>query len=363
MARNSELEALIAKNPDEGGNYGVYADWLIQQGDPRGELINTQLKRETMPDSAELTDRITALHAKHDADWLGELATQKDGFSVSWRRGFLHEVTLGDDDSADVELGELYQKLRPLPVAQLLHSLRFAAFQNDDGEPSWDSAVGAMVEYGVPATLRKLIFDRGDYWDISWTYLNTLEPVYARVPDLEHLEIILGHMNLGTIDLPKLKHFEVWTGGFTGDNMKSVVAAKWPKLETLLLRFGGSEDYGGTCTVEDVLPLLDGKTIPNVKHLALANSPFIDALIPQLAKSSLLEQITTLDLSLGEMTDEGANAIVEHAHAFKHLTKLDVHRNYLTADAITALKGVVANTEAGGQESPDEDYRYCQIGE
>ncbi len=361
MARNSELEALIAKSPDEISNYTVYADWLIQQNDPRGELINAQLKQETAPD-ATLEARIAALHAAHDAAWLGDLAALKDGFSVTWRRGFLHDVTLGGDDSADVQLGDLYQKLRPLPVAQQIHGLRFAAFQDDDGEPSWDSAVEAMVEYGVPSTLRKLVFDRGGYWDISWTHLNILEPVYARVPDLEHLEIILGHMNLGTIDLPNLRHFEVWTGGFTGENMKSVVAANWPKLETLLLRFGGNEDYGGSCTVDDVLPLLSSTKIPNVRHLALANSAFIDSLIAPLATSPLLKQITKLDLSLGQMTDEGANAIVEHASAFKHLT-LDVNRNYLTTDALTALRGVVSTLEAGSQESPEEDYRYCQIGE
>jgi len=363
MARNHELEALIAKSPDDAGNYNVYADWLIQQGDPRGELINAQLKHETATgaDTTALTDRIQELHAKHDAEWLGELATQQ-GFSVEWRRGFVDAVTFGDDDAAEIKFQDLYQKLRPLPVAQLFRSIRFAAFQADH-EPAWDGGVYAMVEHGVPASLRKVVFDRGDFWDISGTHLNTLEPLYPRVPDLEHLEIILGHMTLGTIDLPNLKHFEVWTGGFDADNMTSVVAANWPKLETLLLRFGGNEDYGGACTVEDVLPLLSSTKLPNVRHLALANSAFIDALIPQLAKSPLLQQLTTLDLSLGEMTDEGANAIVTHAAAFKHLTHLNVHRNYLTADALAALQGVVANTDIGGQEDPAEDYRYCQIGE
>lgn len=363
MARNQELEALIAKHPDEVGNYTVYADWLIQQGDPRGELINAQLKHESNPDDSGLTDQIRDLHEKHDAEWLGELATQKDGFSASWRRGFLDAVTLGDDDSAPVKLGDLYQKLRPLPVAQLIRELRFAAFADDDDyQPAWDSAVVAMTEFGVSPNLRTLIFDRGSFWDISSTYLNQLESVYPRVPNLEHLEIILGNMNLGTIDLPNLRHFEVWTGGFTSDNMKSVLAAKWPKLETLLLRFGDSEDYGANCTLDDVLPLLSSTTIPNVRHLALANSAFINDLIPHLAKSPLLKQIKTLDLSLGLMTDEGANAIVAHAEAFKHLEKLDVHRNYLTLEACTAIKQVVANTDHSGQEE-DDDYRYCQIGE
>ena len=365
MARNLELEALIAKAPDDVGNYNVYADWLIQQGDPRGELINAQIKREAGADT-NLDETIGGLLEKHAAEWLGALGgkTAKDGFSATWRRGFLDEVTFGNDDSAQINLGESYQALRPLPVAQLLRGITFAAFSDeDDYEPAWDSAVTSMVEYGVPATLRKVVFDRGSYWDISSTYLNTLEPLYTRVPQLEHLEINLGHMNLGTIALPNLKHFEVWTGGFESDNMRAVVAANWPKLETLLLRFGGSEDYGGTCTVDDVLPLLEAKGIPNVRTLALANSPFVDALIPHLAKSPLLAQVTSLDLSLGEMSDAGANAIVEHAAAFKHLESLNVHRNYLTEDAVTALKGVVANVDGGGQEDPEEDYRYCQIGE
>jgi uncharacterized protein (TIGR02996 family) len=361
MARNQELEALIAKNPDDVGNYSVYADWLIGQNDPRGELINTQLKRETNPNATDVNDRIAALHEKHDAEWLGELATEK-AVTVSWRRGFLDAVTIGNDDSAEINLGELYQKLRPLPVAQLIRELRFAAFSDDDGQPAWDSAVVAMTELGVSPNLRKLIFDRGDFWDISSTYLNQLDSVYPRVPNLEHLEIILGNMNLGKIDLPNLRHFEVWTGGFNTDNMQSVLDAKWPKLETLLLRFGDNEDYGANCTIDDVLPLLSSKNFSKVKHLALANSSFINDLIPHLAKSPLLEQLETLDLSLGIMTDEGANAIVEHAEAFKHLRKLDVHRNYLTSDACAALQRVVADTDVSAQET-DDDYRYCQIGE
>jgi uncharacterized protein (TIGR02996 family) len=362
MARNSELEALIAKSPDDPSNYLVYADWLQGQNDPLGELISVGVKRESA-DSDSLRDQEKALHDANDATWLGALATQKDGFSYTWRRGFLHEVTLGDDDSADVELGDLYQKLRPLPVAQFLHTLRFGAFQNDDGEPTWDSAVEAMIEYGVPSTLRELVFDRGSYWDISWTYLNTLEPVYQRVPDLEVLDIRLGHMDLGAIDLPNLREFSVYTGGFTSENMQSVLAAKWPKLERLVLRFGGNEDYGATCTLDDVLPLLDGKTIPNVKHLALANSEFADALIPHLAKSPLLRQLTSLDLSLGTMSNSGAEAIVAHADAFAHLEELDLHRNYLGGDALAAVQKVAKKVVVHDQEDPDDDYRYCQIGE
>ncbi len=360
MARNPELEALIAKAPDDPQNYLVYADWLIQQGDPLGELISVETKNEGNA-SPELEARAKALHDEHDATWLGELAEQ-EGVTLTWKRGFIHTAILGDDESAEIEHADLYRKLRAAPAAVMLRELTFAAFQDDDGEPTWDGGVEAMMEYGVPVSLQRLSFDRGSFWDISSTSLNTLEAVYERVPNLAALDIRLGHMNLGTIALPNLREFSVYTGGFGKENMQSVLAATWPKLEKLVLRFGNQEDYGGTCTAEDVLPLLTAK-LPNVRHLALANSKFIDDMIPQLAASPLLKQLTSLDLSLGMMTDVGAQAIVTHADAFKHLKELDLHRNYISGDVAAAVSKVCASVNVERQEPAEDDYRYCQIGE
>jgi uncharacterized protein (TIGR02996 family) len=360
MARNPELEALIAKSPDDPSNYLVYADWLMQQNDPWGELISLQTRHETDKDPSQ-AERAQTLHDQNNTTWLGELAGA-EGFACTWRRGYLDEVTLGNDDTPDISHEDLYKKLRPFPVAQLIRSINFAAFSDDDGEPTWDGGVNAMLEYGVPTTVRRLCFDRGNYWDISSTYLNKLEPIYARLPNLEVLDIRLGHMDLGKITLPNLREFSVYTGGFDTSNMTSVLEATWPKLERLVLRFGGNEDYGGTCEAEHVLPLLS-QSHPHLKHLALANSAFIDALIPQLAKSPLLKQLESLDLSLGMMTDAGANQIVENAAAFKHLKHLDVHRNYLSKDACAALATVCASVDVTRQEDVEDDYRYCQIGE
>ncbi|MBA3541340.1 MAG: TIGR02996 domain-containing protein [Deltaproteobacteria bacterium] len=47
--RNLELEAEIAKTPDEVAPYLVYADWLQQHGDPRGELIALSVELEHAP--------------------------------------------------------------------------------------------------------------------------------------------------------------------------------------------------------------------------------------------------------------------------------------------------------------------------
>jgi uncharacterized protein (TIGR02996 family) len=49
-ARNPELEALIEEDPADLSRYLIYADWLQQQGDPRGELIVAQHTLATAPE-------------------------------------------------------------------------------------------------------------------------------------------------------------------------------------------------------------------------------------------------------------------------------------------------------------------------
>ena len=54
----------IAAAPDELGNYRVYADWLMGEGDPRGELIQLMVELERWPGTAELDGRLQRLRAQ-----------------------------------------------------------------------------------------------------------------------------------------------------------------------------------------------------------------------------------------------------------------------------------------------------------
>ena len=360
-ARNAELEGQIAKNPD-AATYLVYADWLAEKGDPRGELITVSVELEKDPANGKLAERAKALHDAHDAEWLGEIAGNEN-IGLTWKYGFLDSARIGGagdyEDTPEVDLGELYAKLAPLPSAALLRDLTFGAFGDDDGEPTWHTSW--LVENGVAPSLRRLAFDKGGYWDISWTHLDDLQPVYPLVPNLETLYLKMGHMQLGEIELPNLRDFEVYTGGFHDENMASVIKANWPGLERLILRFGNQEDYGGNCELANVLPLFERK-LPKLRHLGLGNAGFADELIEPLAKSALLKQLETLDLSLGMMTDAGAQLMAKHADAFKHLTSINLAENYLSGDGIGAVKNVLKSVEAPEQKTGD-DYRYCSIGE
>lgn len=361
-ARNAELEAQIAKNPGDPAAYLVYADWLAEKGDPRGELITVSVELEKDPANGKLAERARALHDAHDGDWLGEVAGNEH-IVLTWKHGFIDSARIGGagdyDDTPEVDLGELYAKLAPLPSAALMRDLTFGAFGDDDGEPTWHTSW--LVDHGVPPSLRRLAFDKGGYWDISWTHLDDLQPVYPLVPNLETLYLKMGHVSLGEIELPNLRDFEIYTGGFDTDNMDSVLKANWPQLERLILRFGNQEDYGGNCELANVLPLLERK-LPKLRHLGLGNAAFTDELIEPLAKSPLLKQLETLDLSLGMMTDTGAQLMAKHADAFKHLKAVNLAENYLSGDGIGAVKNVLKGVDATEQKTGD-DYRYCSIGE
>src|SRR5262245_27701685 len=73
-----ELEKAIADNPTDVAAHAAYADYLTQQGDPRGEFIRVQLALEDLKrpvhEREELARREQELLEQHSRSWLGSLA-------------------------------------------------------------------------------------------------------------------------------------------------------------------------------------------------------------------------------------------------------------------------------------------------
>jgi uncharacterized protein (TIGR02996 family) len=365
-AVNPSLEAAILKDPDNVQNYLVYADWLQTQSDPRGELMAVQAALLGAPGDAKLLKREEELIAAHTGALLGDLA-EEDEFHPTWRLGGLGAVTISDTEE---EWGELesdaavtmVKKLFRLPAARLLRELTIGLINDEDGQPDWSAVVGAIAESTVPSSLRVLRISCGGY-QISWTQLGDLSKVYPKAPRLEELYIKMGAMDFGKIDLPELRVFEVVTGGFTKGNLKSVLTARWPKLEKLVLYFG-DDNYGGDCEIGDLKPILDGKNLANVRTLGLANAQFSNDIAAALPTSKILKQLRVLDLSKGTLDDEGAGHIVEHGAAFKHLEVLDVSENYITDGMLDRLATICKTVKRdGNQGDQDADDRYVQVAE
>jgi hypothetical protein len=233
------------------------------------------------------------------------------------------------------------------------------------GENSYGRVVKAMAGAGGSRTLRSLFigdFEYPDETEISWTYLQDVEPLYKAFPNLRSLRLRGGFVELGKIDLPELREFTVETGGLPLAAVKSIASAKWPKLERLEVWFG-SDDYGAEGGVDDLQPILNGKGLPNLKHLGLRNGEFADELCKALPKAKILPQLEVLDLSMGTMTDEGAQVLADNAEAFKHLKQLDVTQNLLTARGQRLVAKLCPSVAKGNQREYDEDYRYVAVGE
>ena len=91
----------ILESPDDVGGYFVYADWLMEQGDPRGQFIHSQLACEDpqtpMWEQTKQEKLAKSIQRKHWRDWLGELSRQFQGPEnvVRFRRGLLSELHIG----------------------------------------------------------------------------------------------------------------------------------------------------------------------------------------------------------------------------------------------------------------------------
>lgn len=355
---------MILAAPDDPHGYAVYADWLEQQGDPRAELIQIQLARESAPTDAALEAREKELLAAHQDRWLAGLLHYPigptRGVQVVWRRGFVHGAQL-ETSYQSTDAAILYRELSSLPVARFLRVLRLGAACTYAGGGDDDvSILEALRDHPFPV-LRQLGIDCLDR-QLSWTHVGDISIANPSLQTLESLEVIAGRITLGAIDLPALKSLRLETGGLRASVLESIAAASWPNLESLVIYFG-TEDYGGTCMAEDVLPILDGANLPRLRTLALCNGTFADDLPEVLAHSRILPRLERLDLSKGTLGVAGARAIAKHADAFAHLASLDLSENYLTAAECTALARVAASVDVSAQKSEGEYGRYVTVSE
>ena len=89
MTREADILAQLAERPFERDLRLVYADWLQEQGDPRGEVIALSERG-----GLSLTERrrVARLTAQHGRAWLGPLTALADPHRTRFIGGFLDEL-------------------------------------------------------------------------------------------------------------------------------------------------------------------------------------------------------------------------------------------------------------------------------
>ncbi len=72
-----------------------------------------------------------------------------------------------------------------------------------------------------------------------------------------------------------------------------------------------------------------------------------------------MAQLETLDLSQGTFGDDGANAILENADAYRHLKTIDLTHHFVSDELSLRLAKLGPNVileEGGGSDEPDDRY-------
>jgi predicted DNA-binding WGR domain protein len=351
----------------------VYVDWLQGQGDPRGELAAIQLKQGDGKDKA-LAKVEKQLFKQHADTLLGKFKALSDVVTLTWRGGFIRTARIansfdrdpdygdGTDETA-VDIKKLFEELLDHPSARFMRELTVGLI--DFEENSYDTIAKLIGKRHLPA-LRSLYVGDFSYeeTELSWSHLGKFEPVYAAVPNLTHLHVRSGSMNLGKIVHPALEHFEVTTGGLEAKSARAIGSAVWPSLRSLSIMVG-RERYGGTTSLKDLKPILAGENLPRLQSLGLKNLEFTDDLIEPLALSKILPQLEVLDLSMGTLSDEGIRRLYRYQKAFQHLAKLDIGDNFVTKDGLKLLRTLKIPAEVGKQreDGGDPTDRYASIGE
>jgi uncharacterized protein (TIGR02996 family) len=318
----TDLERALVEDPDDVGRFEVYGDWLLSQGDPRGELVAVQAALARGDRRRAHREREAALLGEHAKLWTGGLAGL-DGVSLLWRLGFVDTVVLEDN----------FDRLPALftaPAGGLVRTMhhrapeRDYAHRNDGPYHHYPDAFAALVAARPPA-LRELVADFDWPYDIDLGRpgqpLGDLGPLWQTFPRLEKVVLRAHTMTLGAqIDAPRLRHLEIHTPyGLDDEDDQSLAEASMPALETLIL---------DRCWMArpQLRRFLDGVGLPALRHLTLVEMrrESWDELWPERQAWQVVPQLETLQVSGVNVDKEAVRAEAATCPHLRHLKRFTV---------------------------------------
>lgn len=100
VEREPALEAAIAASSgNDDAPFLVYADWLQERGDPRGEFIALQTAKQQQSDPSafmQFKQREQALRFAYERAWIGEVTFAcGHRLKLDWKHGFIENARIG----------------------------------------------------------------------------------------------------------------------------------------------------------------------------------------------------------------------------------------------------------------------------
>lgn len=266
----------------------------------------------------------------------------------------------------EMSFAELFARFLANPAIEDVRAIVIGSWGEVGSGDTSEEVVRLLV--GARGTLKNLcgIF-LGDLIceesEVSWIEQSDVSPLFTAYPNLEHFAVrgtnglVLGER----ISLPKLRSLAVQTGGMPLAIFQQAVCGNFPQLERLELWLG-EDNYGGEVRPEHLEKLLSGSLFPELRHLGLCDSDVQDDIAAAVAASELVKRIRSLDLSMGTLTDRGAEALLV-SPTVAALEHVDLHHHYLSVGIMAQLTAKLRSVDLSDAKGEAEKDRYVAVGE
>ena len=363
LSLRDALESALVENPDDLATHYAYADFLQEQGDPRGEFIQLQLALEdpqrTESEKRKLKARVKELLAEHEREWLGVLADDllpsREGLRRAWpwpnhitehqfARGWLDSLTLRNPTYL-VHPTDIGLLLCAAPQARLLRKL---VLEYDNG------LVETLLSSPFMLNLRVFQLGRSMRTGPDSVVLSPLLiELIAKLPRVEELRLFAqGYDAVRLFALSHLSSLRILQVCKLNERHPlEVLAANTAlgNLTHLLLH----PPYGPCIDLTGVRAVVNSRHLRSLTHLQLHRSDLGDVGCTEIVTSGILKRLKVLDLRHGEITDAGAHILAD-CPDLRRLELLDIERNGLTQTGIDMLRRVLGPALRGDNQQTAE---------
>jgi uncharacterized protein (TIGR02996 family) len=332
--------AAIRDRPDDDLLRLVYADYLDERGDPRGEFIRVQTERSTLPaDDPRRFDLLAREHnllRAHEEEWLGPLAAIVSNHE--FRRGFISSVLVMTE--AFVAHADTLFAWAPIHEVKLRGAAGWVKDLAAMPELQWLTAIDLCFDHLEPADAGLLVHSRylsrltdlnlnGNLIGDEGGLALAAAPALARLTGLHLDSCNLSARSVRALaesrQLAGLRQLELSDNPLGDAGVQALTAAPFLKRFTALELTSVSMGDAGA------IALAGCPALANVTWLRLGYNSIGDAGAAALASSPHLRRLSELDLNGNAIRDAGAVAILNAPH-FRELDRLGLSINPLSAE-------------------------------
>ncbi len=343
---NDALEAVVLNDPLSAEARLVYGDWLQLHANPLGDLVALQAAGIVAGDQIDAMFELLFGTVSKNFRTRHSRREGSRGLVLTFENGFIDSVWCGNGSSA--EAAAALDGVLSSPASRFVRRITLGLTVQSAEVQTSQPLIDVVIRHAPPLIERLEAADfrfprdafgylHADETLMSQAHAGNFSRVWRALPSLR--EVVIrggGEVELGRIEAPHLRALTIQTGGLSPQCFSSIAEASWPALETLNV-WCGSAEHGFRTTIGDFSRLLTAVRLPALRHLGVINSRFEGELIECLARSSLLRQLRTLDLSKGTIADSAWATLDANRDAFAHLERIDLSENFIHGPPISGL--------------------------